>query len=299
MPRRSNRLAQKPAKDYRAMAGIKSRRAPTRKAPLVKLIKKVVSGQAESKVVAFYQTYNNGTSTARASGAFAGRGWALQNNQITTRATPVLNNLDLLQLIPYVVQGTEDNQRIGQVVMPKSLIVNGCVRVCLTNLSAFKPTDIKVCIYVLQHVQLKDYNNLYNNNDFTQLLETEENATTNFGGQSWNLNQRVSKQYYRVLKKKIITLRYAGVPTTPPVGSISNWHNYFANYRFSLAKSLPKKLTYPETGATVNILNLPTNSAPFMCMGYVNEQETSIGGTPSVAVDLEQTYTSIMTFKDL
>lgn len=293
MPRRSNRLAAKPKKDYRAMAGLKSRRAPVRKAPLVRLINKTISGRAETKTAIFYQSYNPGTSPARAVGNYASRGYALQNNGL------IANNTDILQLIPYVFEGTADNQRIGDRISPSSLIVNGSIRVSLPSLAAYRPVDIKVVIFVLQHVQLKDYGNLYANNIFTQMLETGENTTTNFSGQVWDSNLPIAKQYYRVLKRKTVTLRYAGSPALPPNSSIANAHTYYSTYSFGLGKKLPKHLKYPENNAPVAVVNQPTNSSIFMCMGYVDFVEPSNGSTPSPSALLEQTYVAKLNFKDL
>jgi len=165
-------------------------------------------------------------------------------------------------------------------------------------------TFLKVVIYVLQHVQLKDYTNLYASNDFTQLLLDNEENTRSFDGQSWQQHMPIANQYYRLLKKKVITLRYAGLwpkPTTPTASTgVPNSHNYFANYSFNLSKHIPKELKYPEqtipTGPLV--LNTPTNSSIFMCMGFYQQNEPSNGATFDTAPQMEQTYQSRMYYKD-
>lgn len=268
------------------------RRRALRTKNLVSMIKNVVKGQAETKTATFYQSYNPGTSPARAVGNYASRGFAIQNNGL------IANNTDILQLIPYVFEGTADNQRIGDRIAPTSLTVNGTVRVSVPQLAAYRPVDVKVVIFVLQHVQLKDYGNLYANNQFTQMLETGENTTTNFTGQIWDVNRPIAKQYYRVLKRKVITLRYAGSPTLPPNSSIANAHTYYSNYSFSLGKQLPKHLLYPENDAAPAVVNQPTNSSIFMCMGYVDFVEPSNGSVPAASSLIEQTYVAKLNFKD-
>lgn len=269
------------------------------------IAKRVLNRNTESKYVMFYQTANSGVTTSRAVGDYALRGYATQNNTITTNTNPIIrNNLDILQLIPYCEQGVADNQRLGDKITPKSLTVSGSVRIkSLTRLQEIAPTDIKVVIYVLQHVSLKDYNNLYANNDFSQLLETGENSTVQFEGQSWHAKMPIAKQYYRLLKKKIITLRYAGAENTSSTVvpySVANSHNYFAEYKFSLSKHLPANLKYPENSVLdPNVLNAPTNSSIFMCMGFYDQKESYNGSDLVTEAWMEQTYVSKLVYKDL
>lgn len=265
---------------------------------MAQAIKKVVRAQAETKEANFYQSLNDGTSPARSSGAFVTRGYSTQNNEILN------NNTDILQLIPFVAQGNADNQRLGEQITPTSLTVKGQVRVRKANvLDVNLPTDIKVCIFVCQHVSLKDYTNLYASNDFNQFLETGENSTNRFYGNSVSIKQTVAKQYYKVIKRKVLTLRYAGVTNytggTAYAVSEANSHNWFAEYSFTLGKHLPKTLKYPENSVTSVAANVPTNSSMFMCMGFYNQDELSNLADVTTSTLLEQFYVSKMTWKDL
>jgi len=286
---------------------------------LTKLQKKevvrLVKGQAETKRTAFYQTYNNGAPPAlRATGTYAARGWAVQNNEILS------NKTDILQLIPYVVQGTDDFTRIGQRISVSNLHVTGAVRVRYTNgVGSFVPTDLKVYIYVLQHVSLKDYTRLYNDpltaggNDFTQLLETGEGDTVAFAGQPQHVGMPICRQYYHVLQRKQIVLRYAGfiknpsdgLPTPAPNSTVSvaNCHSWYADYSMNLTKHVPKTFMYPESSPSSPLppqtLNAPTNSSIFMCMGFVDWINNSDSPTEGIKSYIEQTYTSVLSFKDI
>jgi hypothetical protein len=271
----------------------------------VKLIKRVINKGLEKKATFFYNQFNDGSGTGRATGAFGDRGWASQNPIIGT------NNTDIHQLIPYVRPGTDDWERIGKRINVTSLTVNGAVRIWLPILNNitpekypnFAPTNIRVVIYVLQHVSLKDYPNLYAKNDFTQMLSNGVGATTNFVGEYVNSNMPVASQYYRLLKKKIIKLKYAGVvprpnsiSTTTPV-SISNGHQWFSTFGFSLGKLIPKQLKFPEESAPSGIIDQPTNSSVFMAMGCYNEYEPP-NSSPFQDLIFEQTYLSKLTFTD-
>jgi len=221
------------------------------------------------------------------------------------------NNTDIHQLIPYVRPGTDDWERIGKKINVSSLIVQGAVRVWLPILNNqvpetypnFAPTNVTVVIYVLQHVSLKDYPNLYTNNNFTQMLSNGVGGTTNFAGEYVNSIMPIASQYYRLLKKKYIKLKYAGVVPRPnsitanePV-SISNGHQWFANYSLSLGKLIPKQLKFPEETAGPNIIDQPTNSSVFMCIGCYNEYEPP-NAQPFQSLIFEQTYLSKLTFTD-
>jgi len=270
---------------------------PNQKKEVVKL----VQGQAEKKTVAFYQDYNAGTTiTAPYTGLYANRGWAVQNNYIT-------NNLsDILQIIPFVVQGTDDNNRIGQRITVNSLYLTGQVRVVNERVNSHTPTNMEVYIYIMQHVSLKDYTNLRNANDFNLLLETGEPATGTstvaFEGLPQHAMMPISRQNYKVLHRKKITLWYAGQIGTAGLTSVSNGHVWLGNFSFNLTKNVPKVLQYPETNVLLPpyTSHTPTNTSIFMCMGFVDVGNTSFSnGGESSKPWLEQTYVSHLSFTDL
>jgi len=270
-----------------------------------RLIRKVVQRGQEKKTTFFYGGKNDGTDPNRGDGSYANRGWSSQNPLINT------NNTDIKQLIPYVRPGTDDWERIGKKINVTALNVQGAVRVWLPILNNttpekypnYAPTNIRCVIYIMQHVSLKDYPNLYAKNDFTQMLSNGVGGTTNFNGEFVNALMPVANQYYRVLKKKVITLKYAGVNPRPnsisattPV-SIANSHQWFTTYKFSLAKLIPKQLKFPEETAASQIIDQPTNSSVFMCLGCYNEYEP-YNAAPFQDLIFENTYLSKITFTD-
>jgi len=258
---------------------------------LVKLIKNVVRGQAETKEVAWYGGPLNG-------GTYADAAYVNHNPIITSNTT------DILRLIPKIAPGTSDNQRIGEKVRPTSLIVNGSVRLSdgtINGVNAEFRDDVVVVMYVLQHIGLKDYTNLTTSNNFLQLLRTGENDTAAFSGTVTDSQLPVEDAYYRLLSKKKIRLRYAGaipgsatgVPTNAVV-SVANAHSYYADFHFNLSKHLPAQFKYPELSAAAGTLNDPTNSSIFMCLGFYNMDGQS-ALTQLVAVQ----YTARLKFKDI
>lgn len=272
--------------------------------PMAKAVKQIVRGEAETKKVSFFQSANDGTVVAAATGLFVNRGWAVQNNRI------VNNQTDILQLIPFVEQGTDDWQRVGKSITVQSLKVQGTIRVAAAisgNAGGAIPANITVYIYVLQHQSLKDYASLRARNDFTQLIDANGlTATHGFNGEASDPQQTIAKNYYKLVKRKKVVLKYAGVfgpiANQFPV-SIANAHEWFMDYSMDLTKALPKKLVYPEdlqVGPNPYIES-PLNSSLFMCMGFVDHLVPNYGQQPVVPILpwLEQTYVSTMTYKDM
>lgn len=280
----------------------KSKKVATLTKPVRRAIKAIVKGAGETKRAFFYQDWNDGTVTTRATGAFGTRGWAVQNNVISS------NPLDILQLIPYVAQGLDDFNRIGQKVTVSGLNINGSVRVVGAQTASRNLTNMRVVIYVWQHVQLKDYTNLYASNDFSRFLERGDGATTAFTGEFQDMGRPVAKQYYKIVKRLVLRLKFAGVspagapgPTTQP-SSISNSGDWVANYSMNLTKHLPKLLTYPETSnsATPQIANAPTNTSLCMSMGFIFDQMPSQTYDPIDPLPyMEQQYVSVLSYKDM
>jgi len=270
-----------------------------------KQVVRIVHGQAETKTVAFYEQSNDGSFSARASGLYSQRGWRVQNNSITN------NNNDIHQLIPYLQQGTDDNTRIGQRVTVSRLHVTGAVRVALVNnVLAQKPTNMKVYLYILQHVSLKDYTNLYSQNNFKQFLEIGEPTTLTpgtdyFYGTPQNTGMPVAKQYYKVHMRKVLTLRYGGLENavSTDAASVSNCHTWYADYSINLTKFVPKILQYPETDTGPTVIpitqNVPTNSSIFMSVGFIDWTNPNNSTAHATTPQLEQTYVSQLSFKDM
>jgi len=273
-----------------------------------KQVKKLIKGVGETKRASWYNTINDGTNPARSVGLYSFAGWARQNNYIST------NNTDILRLIPSVLEGTDDFSRIGNRITVNSLVVKGAVRVALPVMSAGTQSDVRVCLFILQHKLYKDYQTLYNNNDFNQLLDNQEGGTAPFHGQPINETMRVADQYYTVCHKKIITLRYAGVQLGPNTSEIPfttpNCHNYYGTFSINLTKNIPKILKFPETQnpLTPEFANSPTNSSLFMSMGFVDQQsiayfngtaQSTPPGPEPVKGRIEQCYVSYLTYKDM
>jgi hypothetical protein len=277
----------------------------------VKLIKKVINGESETKIIQYFSGTNGlftNTGTYNTSAYFA------HNSSISD------NQLDINRLIPFSTLGIETNQRIGKEIKPLSLLLKGNVKLRGQDILNNVPIDRWAVMYILEHVTYKSYVGLGTNNDFNQLLLTGSdvgnpnaanttngfgiapNATVPTGGLVQNYMQPVVKQYYRVLKKRKFRLRYAGASLTTVLPgapySVANSHDYQADFSVNLTKYLPKKLKYPEAGGVQSVASGafdPTNSAIFMCWGGYEVDGTSIH--PSTI--FEVIYHTTLNYKDI
>jgi len=285
-----------------------------------KQVKAIVEGEAETKRATWYSQFDQGlvARTGPYVGTLAGSGWQVHNNTILS------NFSDICRLIPEVDLGTDKYTRIGVKINPTSLIVKGSLRCLAKDIATTGlPQNLTAYVYVLQHVSLKSYGDLFARNQFSQLIDAGDGLTIPFMGNPLDAKLPIAKQFYRVLSRKQVTLRYgggftlqgpAGVQPVTMLKTPANSHTWYADFQFNLTKHLPNTLTYPETltqgGSTADRVN-PTNSSIFMCMGYVdwlnpggssgpvanyNAEETS---NTEILSQLEATYVSVMTYKDM
>lgn len=269
-------------------------RKPRTKKTTTAIVKKVVNSMAESKMAIWYNVAD--TPGSGTPGTYATSGWSYKNQAINSNVT------DIKRLLPQIAIGNDDNQRNGVQISPFSLITRGAVAVN-TQEQLNTPNNIYVVIYVLQHVTYKSYAALNSGNDFTQLLNTGENTTVAFAGKQIQKDLLVDRSYYRLLKKKVIPLRYAGLTSfaaspTNTVASMANSHRYHANFTLNLSKKLPAVLKYPEVGNPNP--NDPVNCSIFLCAGFYSMDDllnTIIPVTNSTSMAL--TYTSALRYKDI
>lgn len=276
--------------------------AKTLSLPEKREVARMIRGAGELKTVCWY----SGGSNPLGAGGRAGWAWEPHNGAIQSNTT------DIMRLIPLVLTGTGDNQRIGDRITPVSLTVHGNVKFSYTNVNLQQaPQNYFVVIYVLQHVALKTYQSLQSasttpptgGNDFNQLLKTGEGDTTAFTGLAYQADLPVSTEYYRVLSKKIVPLRISGIVQAPSGGqaggSLQSFNNnsaqLCARYSFNLSKKIPATLKYPETAVTTGNPGDPTNASPFMCMGFYSMDYD--GATQ--ASNISNEYVSVMNYKDL
>jgi hypothetical protein len=230
-------------------------------------------------------------------GVFTTTGITPQNGFITSNTT------DILRIIPPVLQGIGDEQRIGQAIQTVSLKLHCKVLLTPTlaggsGINNGWSYNITAVAYCLQHVSLKTYAALTVQNNFTQLLKIGNGSTTGFQGMYQYGTLPVEDGYYRVLKVKKINLRSSGNNNPgglgPNCGSNSNSHQTTHEWVWDLTKQIPQTLKFPEATAVTAGINDPLNASPFWCVGYYN-MDNSPNTQPT---QLFQQYSAFLRYKD-
>jgi len=260
---------------------------------LVRAVSQVIARKSETKQAGFYGT----AGTYPQTGAYADRNYSTQNSTVTAVAG------DVKMLLPYIQQGTEDWQRVGNKIQPTSLKIMGTVKIgqSQTLPPNFSPTDLFAVQWILTSKTWKSYQALLQL-DLTRLLKTQEGSTVAYDGTVWGSRLELAEEDFTQISKRIIRLRYAGIVAGgggTNSSSVANSHDYVYNYTVTLnQKKLPATLLYPEQGSTVPApyANQPTNYAPFMIMGFYKADGSALGPP---AVLLENTYTTILKYKDM
>lgn len=287
-------MAKKPVSSYPKKGKTKKSKAEgskKQKKAVASIVKNVLDKELETKMKTYYSSPAN----------LAGDG-TLANAGPSPHDQFIRNNVnDIMRLLPFVSLGTKISERIGTNIKPLNLYVQGTVQINYTNkLLGQIPEELFAVIYVVDHVFIKQYTQLITGNDFNNLLQTGQSSTQEFAGDYVSATMPLAKQYYRLIKKKVIPLRYAGAQgsgTVTGAYSVANAHNYRANFSFSLTeKHLPAALKYPETGINpIAGQDDPNNYAPFMCVGYyaMNGETTT---TPQAYIQTQ--YVTQLTYKD-
>ena len=251
-------------------------------------MKKDLNKKAETKTAIYYSA-NTGLA---GDGLYANKSWSVQNQFIS------VTNSDVKRMLPFVFTGVNENQRIGDKITPQSLTVHGTVKVNISETGQYTPQDLFAVIYVLEHVTFKSYTSLISGNNFVQLLKTGENTTAQFNGDVWSSQMPVADQYYRLLKKKVVRLRYAGLTDINgaiTTVSVANSHDYLAKFSLGLSKKHLPTLKYPEDPATTGA-NDPLNTAPFFAIGFY-WADGQVYTSPKILI--EQQYVSVLKYKDM
>lgn len=273
---------------------------------LTNLITKVVNRKAEHKSACYYGCDPSIRRTVN-EGIFAFQSNQGQNQFITS------NNSDILRVMPIIYEGTADYERVGNQITPTSLTIHVNVGINNALLMSTSPSGAgKICnfyavCYLLQHKQLKTYEQLNSLNNFNQLLNIGNGTTKSFTGTWTSAQLPVSNQYYTVLAKKVMSLRQDGIGT-PPMGGTTptNANSHPNNYNFTWRvkkKHLPAKIKFPEvlediSGSFVAGNNDPTNSSMFWCVGYYNQDGTPVSSSGTPLVWIQQQYVSRLTYTD-
>lgn len=217
-----------------------------RKSNFKKAVVSVIKSQAEDKA-AFFTTGNSLVNF---------------DSQITGVA-------DMLQLVPNISVGSDNNQRVGDTVTAKSLTVSGYMKFLPSNLSAnTKAPSVIARVMVLSTKYRQNFNDVTGSTSPLQNLLKKGGTTSSFGGNLSDIYAPVNTSLFTVHhdRKFYLNQSYmAPVGVSAPSATVaSDIKNTVKFFKFAV-RCRNKKLRY-DTGVGSDVQ--PTNWAPFMVIGY-------------------------------
>lgn len=244
------------------------RRAPARKAPLAKLVKQVVMRNQETKF---------------ASDQFTITGF---NSSITAQS-------DCIKVLPTIVQGSAQSNRIGTHIKPLKLVVKGYVVYNTDALAGARMIGARLFCY--SDRSISNYQVGTNSGNNLQLLDVG-GVPIQYTGTPMNYISPHNTDLYKFYadKRMKILKPYGLTNTLSP--SVSNEltsmdNSLFHPFSFTIpASKMPATLRYDET-----LSGNPTNFAPYISIGYSD----LLGFVPdTVVTQLEMTFCATLYYKD-
>lgn len=276
MPRRSQRLANKPRVNYAKMAGKKTRKTVARLAPPVKrAVTAIIKRNQETKMVSCGSFYAApyGASTL----------YGVPFNSSITSST------EFYPIIPPCPQGLSEGQRLGDRIKPLGLTVR-----CLVSATgSYTSSQLSRCrLFVVSAKNIKD-NLLQSQLQPDQLLDYG-GFIQQYDGSPTGHTVPINKEGWTVYHDKRFTIT-KGTGKTPQLGNGYTGDQVFVPTNQSIELvfkvKLPANLTYAE-----DALVSPTNSAIWMALGYTQPDGAT---TPdNILGRITMTWISTMYYKD-
>lgn len=219
----------------------------------------------------------------------------LETKQQTVSMTYTLFNSSIgsvsefYPLMPAVIAGTSNNNRIGDTIQPTKLIIRGYIS--FASDSNINAQEIISRMFVLQDKSVKNYNLLT-----SMSIKILDNGATDvpFTGSLLDIIMPQNKKRFRFFSDRKHTFLKSYGYTNPTTGTSQvSMHSSTVKY-FTVTltpKHLPAKLTYDPSDNNA----YPLNFAPFIALGYAYAQNN----TPdNIETKIGMSYTSTLYYKD-
>lgn len=201
---------------------------------------------------------------------------------------------DMLQVLPNISSGDEENQRDGDQITVKKLTVKGYIRfspVPVGNI-AFCQVGVRLMCLSLKKTSSWDLATSTATPIANSLLR-RGGTTVGFSGQLSDLYNPINTDLFTVHGNKTFYLTQNQNNWATQVGYYSlDVKNQIKMFTFDI-KMKNKKLKYDDN---TNSGLLPTNSAPFLCVGYVYLNGDA---GDSIVSNLGLHYQSVLRFEDI
>lgn len=237
------------------------RLAPKTKKAVTKIVKSVISRNTENQVIAW-------------------------NLDACTQHNSPIGPADCVPVVQQITQGPTAQQRKGDRIKPKSLVVRGTIAFGNEDLNTAQ--DIYVRVVILAQKNIKVGSAIAGAGvDTAHLLRPGLVGADQlpFSGNTIDLNYPINRDLFRVYMDKVIKLTSMNVVAGAREANMGYSRRW--SYRF---KSLPANLTYDDGNG-----DWANNFAPFMAIGYAFSDCTA---PDTVTTRLVSNVTSMLEYED-
>jgi len=212
----------------------------------VKLIKKVIASELETK-------FRSSTET------FSGR-----NSNLALG--------DVIPMLPHLDQDTGNGsawERLGTKISPKSVYSD--VHVSLYP-ALLRSTAVTVHVYVLTCKAFRNMNSVIASAPITKLLRSgDQNQTFNFDGNLDNATLPVNNADFTLIKHMKFNLEKNTGLTQDEISDGNQPIAGRLSKQFRVKLDAPAKLIYEQDAGSPRSVHYPNNYAPFMLIGYTHQ----------------------------
>lgn len=192
-------------------------------------------------------------------------------------SSAITSTRELYAVIPQVSEGAGVHQRTGDVISPTSLTLN--LRFTAPFSDSQQSCDITAHVFVLSAKSVKSLNNL-TAVPITLLMDNGQGGAGSFDGTNQHAMWKVNTNAFTVHKYKRVRIQSTeGLKNGGTLGNGQTCMNPSQHQLARIRVPLPKKLKY-----LLNSETYPTNSAPFLCIGYTNNDSYNAAGLLAVYV---------------
>jgi len=189
----------------------------------------------------------------------------------------ITSTRELYAVIPQISEGAGVHQRVGDTIQPTSLTLN--LRFSYPFTDSQQSGDITAHMFVLSAKSVKSLNNL-TAVPITLLLDNGQGSAGSFDGTNQHAMWKVNTNAFTVHKYKRVRLQKTeGLTNNGGLGNGQTSMNPSQHHLVRFRVPLPKKLKY-----LLNSETYPTNAAPFLCIGYTQNDASNTAGLLAVYV---------------
>ena len=197
-----------------------------------------------------------------------------------------IDAVDIYRIVPNIIQGVDDNQRIGSKVKSMVLTVKG--HLILSALLAPGYTKVAVRLMILQPKQCQNYTTITGTTfgtGWTNTLMEKGGVSVAFTGSISDLYANVDKDSSTVYYDKI---HYISTPQLLTATGVADTRQTISFFTMNL--KLNKSLVYNDSLDGVQ----PQNCSPVLLAGYTYLDGTAAGALANVSI----AYNSYLTYQD-